>query len=374
MSWRAATWIFLIAALNSADLALAAPAKRAVPNKDMITVVVPPFFSEPAQLGVSVMTILQLQLWRTLRKAAPHSTTQSSFGDAEVLWGDDPLDEPTHEAATHEAQSLPEQPEQMVLWGKAYALGSGSSVLSYLTVPAFEDKRRHKFEYWKLTFSIADKDYEVTADLPTRQYAFEPIFLQGDLVSRYASMDALAIYQTRSGKKKLGLASAASELYAEQWEEDAVRVRTERLRGWLQLPQLLSGSSDVIDFVGGLIRVFRSDWDGAVTLLARVVANKQAPTALRVDANLLIARASYELGRDFEPYLLDAEKLNGFAQRVVRYRVMGMLAGLKNAAADATATKAAAARDYLESRAHVFPADDAWLSDCRQLLNALAPR
>ena len=371
MSWRAVSCVWLLITFAIVDICRAAKMEhsRRDNNTDTITIVVPAFFSDPPQLGLSITTILQLQIWRTLRKEPERNPDRLSFGNGQALWDSATLEEPTNEAAVIEAADS----AQMVVWGKAYALGSGSSVMTYLTVPTIKDSRLVKFEQWKLTFKVSNEKFDVIADLPTRQYAFEPIFLPESLVSAYSSLDALTIYKTRTGRKKLGVVASASELFALRWEENSVRVRTNRVTGWLRIPQL-SNTTEVVDFVGGLMRIFRADWEGALELLSRVTTNPQTPTALRIDANLLAARATYQLGGNFEPYLLEAEKYDRFSQRIIRYRVMGMLAELNNSDAGPLVERAAAAREYLDARAHLFPADDEWLVACRQLLDALTKR
>jgi hypothetical protein len=337
-------------------------------NPDTITAVVPAFLSEPPQLGLSVATVLQLQIWKTLRKVPPERRRNSerlSFGKGEALWSNLTPKEPTHEAAADVAGTA-----QMVVWGKAYPLGIGSSVMAYLTLPTIRDSRLRQFEWWKLTFNISGKDYDVAADIPTRQYAFEPIFLTDNLVQSYSTIDGLPIYRRKNGKREIGTVASASELFALQWEGESVRVRTDKVTGWLRLPYI-SRTTEVVDFVGGLMRIFRADWDGALELLSRVASNPKTPTELRIDSYLLMARANYQLGHDHQPYLLEAEKFDRFSQRIVRYRVMGMLAGLKTSDLGGLVDKAAATKEYLEAHAHLFSADDGWLPACRQLLAAI---
>ena len=85
MNWRgriATCFVVVTAMCGNAD----AEALRRENNPDKITLVVPAFFSEPPQLGLSVMTILQLQIWRTLRKEPDRNRNKLSFGDGEALW------------------------------------------------------------------------------------------------------------------------------------------------------------------------------------------------------------------------------------------------------------------------------------------------
>ena len=263
-----------------------APARES--NPDTITAVIPAFISEPPQLGMSITTILQLYIWKTLRLRS-EKNRDVTFGNGKVLWDDVPPDEPTHAAAAETA--IPDS-AQMVLWGKAYPLPGGASVLSYLTLPAKPDRRVRQFEKWKLTFRIGDKSHEIVADVPTRQYAFEPISISDRLVDAYSRLEALSIYKTKTGNTTIGKVASTSSLFAMQWEEQAVQVKSGGKVGWLRLPHL-STTTELTAFVGGIIRIFRSDWEGAIELLSQVVYNSNTPTALQINSNLLMARAAY---------------------------------------------------------------------------------
>jgi hypothetical protein len=340
-------------------------------NPDTISVLVPAFFSKNSSLGQSVGNILSLEIWQTLRKTDDRH--RPLFGNGAVRWSK-LLTSPTQEAATKSAAAVN---AQMVLWGNTYPLGRGFTVLSYLTIPAIQDHRLRHFERWSLTFKVNGKQYDVVADIPTRRYSFEPITLTSNIVSHYSKAYSLPVYDSKTGGHVIGhvgrhfksLSDTESALPKKE-----IHIQAGRLNGWVRLPDLSEKRPEVSDFVGGILRIYRADWMGASVLFSRVLDNHQTPTHLRVDCSLYLALAAYNQGLEFHNYLIDAEKLNPFASRVVRYRVMGMLAGLQHVSDEKRFALVTDIKAYLDSKALLFSAHDDWLSAVRNLMHELTTR
>jgi len=62
--------------------------------------------------------------------------------------------------------------------------------------------------------------------------------------------------------------------------------------GWVRMPNLSAVHSEVIDFAGGVIRILRHDWSGALQLSENVVENPRTPLAVLVDAYLYLGIAA----------------------------------------------------------------------------------
>jgi hypothetical protein len=338
-------------------------------NPDKIAILVPVFFSQPPELGLSVRALLQLQIWTTLRKEPDENSNRISFGEGKALWSSQTPKEATYESAIELGRLYA---AQMVLWGKAYRLGDGVSILTYLSLPRLSDSRKRHFETWELTFTIAGRLHRLVADVPARQYAFEPMIVPQDMINTYFNLNALDLYSSPTGETKIATIDASKHVSHVRQEGNAIYMRAGKLEGWILLPELAEARSEVVNFSAGLMRIFRADWDGASSLLAQVVDNPGAPTPLKIDSLLLLAHANYQLGRDFTPYLIQAEELDPYAVRVIQYRVMGMLAKMQNAEITERATLAAAAEKYLLERKQFFIGGDKWLLACRELLGSLA--
>ena len=260
-----------------------------VSSADEVRVFIPAFES-PGSLGLNVATVLNLQIWQTLRRAPTPNPLGLSFGDGLVIWDENPLERPSH-ADAEQAGALDQISADMVLWGKAYAYGGGVVVQSHLTFSDGNLRRRARPEQWNIHVPTGDGGVELTADVPARRYTFEPIVLGSDVVARYSAPAALKIYSAKEGGAELGTLNA--QLFkARQHEGDNVLVVSNpgpaQVKGWVRLPRLSASRVEVVDFVGGLIRVMRADWNGARTLIKRVVENTHTPTALRIDSLLYL--------------------------------------------------------------------------------------
>ncbi len=114
-------------------LALALPFVLLLPfeaEAQRVALYIPAFEGEDA-LGRNVATVLNLQIWQTLRKAPFPNPQRISFGEGMVIWDDVPLSSQTHEGAVEAAREFG---TDMVLWGKAWRYGDGVAVQAYLTI------------------------------------------------------------------------------------------------------------------------------------------------------------------------------------------------------------------------------------------------
>jgi hypothetical protein len=147
---------------------------------------------------------------------------------------------------------------------------------------------------------------------------------------------------------------------------DMVRVRSDGGTGWLWLPDLSKSRSEIVDFIGGLVRTFRGDWNGAESLFDEVIANPQTPNNFRTDALLYKGFAAVQQGRSYERSFAAASDLSPNAKRVVVYLVMGKLADYRNAlsrAATDSTRKSLLARIHslLANNRYLFVDSDPWL-------------
>lgn len=220
-----------------------------------------PAFGGPESLGNNVATILNLQVWETLRKAPYPNPKNISFGDGLILWDDKPLPSQAPSAAVLAAHNYG---ADLVLWGKAWHYGNGVVVQAYLTIPA-ADRR----SIWEVMLPGADNDMRVSIDLPPLQYEFHPIVLTRAIVDNYSSPSALKLYASPKSTDVTGFVGNA--FTALEQDGSFARVESNGAQGWLHLPSLSANRSEVVDFIGGIIRVLRADWDGAQRLFQDVI-------------------------------------------------------------------------------------------------------
>ncbi len=319
-----------------------------------------PAFDGPESLGRNVATILNLQVWETLRKAPYPNPSGVTFGDGLVLWDDKPLSSQTPDDAVRAAR---DNEADLVLWGKAWRYGDGVVVQAYLTIPA-ADRR----PIWEVTVPGPDGASRIGVELPRLQYEFRPIVLTPAIVDSYSSPSALKLYASPASRVVIGRVGNA--FTALEQDRSFARVESDGTRGWIHLPSLSANRSEVVDFVGGIIRVFRADWDGAARLFQKVITNPQTPTTVRLDAHLYrgvaLERAGLNVTADFER----AYKLNPYDRAAVTYLLMDRVAKLSRMVESdpARSQLLSDARQLVTSNRYLFPAGDPWLKRVTTIL------
>jgi hypothetical protein len=203
--------------------------------------------------------------------------------------------------------------------------------------------------------------------LPRRRYEFAPIVLERSAVESLASPAGLPLLAAKGSTQVVGRLGDRYE--ARQQEGSWTRVRSGASEGWVHLPELSTQQTEVVDFTGGLVRLLRTDWLGARDLLRRVVDNPKAPSALRVDALLLLGLAARHAGEDPLAPILQARELNPHDVAVTKYLCMVYVSRLAEAGSATTQSEARQLlRDILKSRSYQFAATDPWFGKVRAIV------
>jgi hypothetical protein len=346
--------------------ATAAPPPRA---QEVRTLVVQ--FGGPEHLGRSVATILNLQLWRTLRKTSA-SQPNSDFGQGAVVWLGKTLASDTHEVAGNAAQPLAIS-AQLVLWGHVHEIGEEALVTAYLTIPKYFDFRMEKHEVWDLPLDVGGERLTLSVDVPQRYYAFKPLALPADFVRKFNTPDAIPILSRKEGGRQIGVLGPAFTRLGN--DGDFAKVQADGKTGWVYLPEIGRHKPEIVDFIGGIIRIFRADWTGAIEQFRMVLENPATPTALRIDSYLYVIRAKSELRQDADEEIGAAAKLTLASRRFVQYAAMHYLdrcyggpAGAARAARCDADTRQHL-RDLLSEAQELFESDDLWLTQALQVIH-----
>jgi hypothetical protein len=317
-----------------------------------------PAFEGPDALGLNVATVLNLKLFATLRKAPWPNPKKSSFGDGLIVWDSTPLGEPSHETALQAARSSG-YPTQLVLWGKAAQYADGVFVQAYLTIRDLDDGQRTRPEVWQLRFPDLSREMILDADIPGRRYSFEPIVLDNETVKLYSSPRALKIYRDKTLRDEIGTLSGGYFKATEhgpdgEWLEQP-------MRGWVPLPKLSEQSGETVEFVGGVLRMFRSDWDGATDLLHKVLKRPSTPTAVRIDSLLYLGLAAEKQQRSGRKEIEQAYALNPLSQTSATYLIMNAFADYLRAPPAERVAAIDRVGALLEQNRYLFATDHAWL-------------
>ncbi len=335
----------------------------AAASEARVTLIVPPFGGQGG-LGPNVATLLNLQVWQTLRKRSPDEPARAfGHGLVQSVPGPGPAD---HEAAAQRA--LDNNPSaQLVLWGQVLHFGDGVVVQAYLTLPSYPKGRREPAQVWHELWRRGAREHVFDLDIPSRHYTFTPIVLAEDIVKRYTDIEGLQVFDKAVGGKLKGVVD--HEMTALSLGGDAVQVRSGKVTGWLLLPQLSSARTEVVDFTGGVVRILRTDWQGAYELFQTVVENPHTTASLRVDALLFQALARAHQRRNGEHELDEALRRNPLSRTVAAYAMMDQAAALaRHPGGDDAAAHVGRLRTLVEQYAYLFPKEDGFLAEVIALL------
>ncbi len=322
-------------------------------------------FDGPAIVGVKAATVLNLQVWQTLRLAPPNNVHRLSFGRGTVYW-----DEGAPVRSHAEAEKRADRETQLVFWGRAQPYGSGDVVTAYLTVVG---ATHPGLTVWKVARTDAGSQ-PITAALPARRFEFAPIVLTPEVLSEFQTPGGLKMYRSCTSREESGI--AGDSFTALEQGPDCAKIRSGGVDGWVRLPGLSRNRSEVVDFVGAMVRIFRKDWGGALDLFERVVANSAAPASIRAQAFALMAAASDNLSRQTgmssrrSEFVEKAVQLNPYLQSTIRYLCMSQLADIEGARAAERAVHAASLRETIARYRFLFSAKDPWLANVESAATA----
>lgn len=315
-----------------------------------------PAFEGSQPLGLQVATVLNLQIWQTLRRVPGSPVT------GVVVWDHEPLAEPSFESAEQQAS---ERGCQLVFWGRVWRYGDDVVAQTYLSIL---DPR----PLWRVEIDSLDGTHAVELGFPRHRYEFAPIVLRSELVEQFSQPSALELRSRSDGGDVLGTLGA--EFSALEQGADVARVMNADGRdGWVQLPQLSRERSEVVDFTGGVIRMLRGDWPGAADLFDRVSTNSVTPSALEIDSLLLRGVASANRSENGGSAIEDAQRLNRHSAISTRYLMMKHLSRLaeRQLRGESGEREREALERTLAQNRHLFATDDAWIEGVHSTLTGL---
>ena len=344
-----------------------------------------PAFEGPDSLGKNVATILNLQIWRTLRREPDRYPQGEDFGRGMIVWGVTPLEEGSHVGA-EVAATKDNIASQFVLWGETFPYGNGVISQTYLSIPIFsnyqrdgmvlDDHRDNYFEIWKLPIETKQKTVTLRVDIPNRRYEFSPIVLSKAIVEKYSLPSRLKMHKNADVTSEV--IGEVGDLYVGIEPRGHYQlVYSNGKRGWVYLPDLAKERNEVVDFIGGVFRVYRADWHGAIDLMNDVINNSQTPTALKVDALLYKGRSFVEIGENSEDVFQQAYKLNPYNQRTVQYWMMSRLSKLSRFKKDDNQNNQyknvlKQTKSLLNENRYLFSKTDPWINEVKALLEYLS--
>lgn len=343
-----------------------------------INILIPTFQSPQGKsdIGTKTASILGLQIWRTY---STPTVTRSSFDNANIIFNS--RSRPSTYAQAETIARRQTKNPHLVLWGKASEYGDGIVVESNLLIR--KGNGGVGTNIWSVTIPTSKSSYTVSVDVPELHYEFAPIVLDPHLVLKLAPglfRRSIQIYQMKSTASEVigNLADSSIQAIRHEGNWSEVRVNNINQVGWLYLPNLSQNPSEVVNFCGGIIRVLRKDWRGAVSIFDEVLKTSNLPTAIKVDSYLYMAIAYDRMQEEAKSFAMVAEayKLNPYSKTTTKYLYMSYLAHLSRVLPRSTHGEEAkkiiqSIQDLLSKNRVLFAEDDGWVRQVERILAEL---
>jgi hypothetical protein len=343
----------------------------AVQNPDQITVFFPAF-EGPGKLGLNVSTVLSLQLAQTTRRYPwPDNPDHHEFGEAIIRWSAEPLEKYSVSEITEVAQKK-NLLAQIVIVGKARRYSKDIVVELEVLLPRYRspqpaggtitdgeknDFRQKNFETWLIDIG----GERIQVDLPKRYFSISTIVLKPEIVDRYGAASGLPIRESIEGGRVLGETGDQIRFieFNKRLPGAPAKIRSGGVVGYVSLPELSDEASEFADMVGGILQVFRGDWQWAINSFTNVLENPKTRTPLKVDALLYRGMARFKKGGNGLSDIASAVELAPYDATAIRYLVMAQLANGEDKKTIA---------EILEQKSLLFGGNDHWLKQVRRFL------
>ena len=242
---------------------------------------------------------------------------------------------------------------------------------TYLALPYYDDGRKNYNEIWTIEVPIQKQpSVFFSADLPQRRYSFPPIAVPQRTLDKYKSGNGIILYRDKALSEPIGTLGIDNNLL--EVSGDAVKVQSGKSVGWVSFNDL-KFPNGMLDFVSGVFRLYRGDWESVESYMSKVAGNMWSSTAIKVDANLLRAFASERRNVSGREAVRSAKRLSQFSKRVVIYETMMEVAELSRRIKAGLSNQEKSEiigiiRKNLEDNVFLFDDNDVWLNNTRAKL------
>lgn len=330
-------------------LLAAAPATAARADDNGVLVVTA-FGSDEPTVGKLAMAVLHLQVWQTMRKPRSGGPTKIVYWDESVA--------PRSYAEAEEVALTDEAP--MALWGRAWDYKPGLAIQAYLSVRG--DLSQAAGPIWKVNLP---RHGPIQVAVPARRYDFTPIVVKSAVATAAGKLTAIPVYDAKGSTVAVG--ALGESFKALQQDGEWAKVQVDGRTRWVHLPGLDGQRSEIVSFLGGLIRLRRGDWDGARALLEPLARDPRARTNVRAHAYLLLAAAAAQQPSPNVASAIawteQARAIAPFDPATVKYACMAHFAAFATTGARA---HLAAVSKLLASARDVLPPGDAWVKEANR--------
>jgi hypothetical protein len=339
-------------------------------NPDQITVFFPAFVGD-ANLGRNVSTVLSLQLAQTTRKHPwPDNPDKLDFGRGMIKWSPNAFSITQHQAVLSMAQQH-KLLAQMVVLGNTQQFGSNVVVEVEVLLPGYQpaykgcqpnsglpcDYRQKNLESWPIQCG----QQTLYTPLPRQRYNMTGIVLDDAVVKKFRQVKGLPITASIQSEQVLGYTGDDLQFleFNRHLPEAPTKLSSMGVAGYVALPKISQQSSEFADMTGGLLQLFRGDWQAAYSSFSRVLANPVTRIPLQVDAYLLRGMVQFRRGENGLTDIVKAVELAPYDANATRYQLAAMLA---------VGAALPEVQQILSKKRFLFEPDDEWLQELERFI------
>jgi len=329
--------------------------------EDPVYVLVPPF--NGAQFGANIGTVIYLKIFSTLGAARR---------DAWIFWSEDPLPDSTYKAAEERAADAH---ATVILWGSIVKFGKDFLAQPLLVIRQGTEAAEDDPTTWRVSLKNGVSVLSLSVGLPAYRYDLPPLILTNDILELYNTTSSIKLYERRpDGALGQAIGEIGSSFQALEHDGNLFKVRAFQSgkEGWVVLPKL-NDEGDVIDFVGGLISMFRRDYPGAIRVLKNVSASSKS-TMLRIDSFLLQALAKAKMREDPSALIDSALELDPYLQIGIKFKIMSLIQQMLSCSGEARQAKFSELLKQISESRYLFSSEDDWLATCNEIADAAKDR
>jgi hypothetical protein len=333
-----------------------------------VTVYVAPFQSTATgeeHIGKKVGIILNLQIWQTLR-IPPAGPGRSSRGG--VLWDTISRAPTTDAEASALAKTAQPEDPQIIVWGKTWPFANQNVVEAFLLIRRDVQRNQVGFGIWRVAMP---NGMTFAVDVPRWQVDFAPIVLRSDLLPELSDPAGLKLFAAPTGYETRGYVGDSFRAL-EQNGDSAKVLLPDGKTGWVRLPNISRNPSELVNYTGAIIRIFRQDWAGANALFQRVVSNTRAPLAARIDSYLYLAICADKTGQDSTQWVRKAYDLDPLSKIVIQYLCMSHLSAFVRVAENNSQNRIEQLKLLSDIAMHsepLFSPSDTWFARLKAFLS-----
>jgi hypothetical protein len=325
--------------------------------EEPVIVLVPPFNGE--QFGRNIGTAIYLKIFNTLG-AAPR--------DGWVLWSEDPLPDSTYTAAEKRAAA---SRATVILWGSIVRFGNNLLAQPLLAITPETSAMSDDPVTWTVSIREGDSILSLSVGIPSTRYDLPPLIMSRSDLETFSTTTSVKIYERGPDG---GLGPSVGEIgrtfQGLERGTDFCKVRSQSgTVGWVRVPKF-EGEKDPINFVGGIISLFRRDYSGAINALKDVSGSSRSMT-LRIDSLLLQALARAKRKEDPSALVDSALELDPYLQVSIKFKIMSLISQALRASGASREAKLIELQKQISDNTYLFSTEDGWLDASKKIASVV---